>query len=64
MLGRKYGQKYMGAGDEDIFRHTSVDADKGPHEVPVENFLNAQCMCKNPCPDQILTSLQTSAPLV
>ena len=28
--------------NEDIFRHQSIDLEKGPHEVPVENFLNAQ----------------------
>ncbi len=27
---------------EDIFKHQSIDLEKGPHEVPVENFLNAQ----------------------
>ncbi|KAF7506474.1 Vacuolar protease A [Endocarpon pusillum] len=41
-LAHKYGpQKIMGQPSEDIFRHTSIDADKG-HTVPVENFLNAQ----------------------
>lgn len=40
-LRHKYTQKFMGP-TEDIFRHTSIDADKDPHEVPVENFLNAQ----------------------
>ena len=29
--------------NQDVFRHTSIDAEKGPHEVPVDNFLNAQC---------------------
>lgn len=40
-LGQKYSQKFMGP-TEDIFTHTSIDADKDPHDVPVENFLNAQ----------------------
>jgi hypothetical protein len=42
-LRQKYSQKFMGPS-EDIFRHTSIDADKGAHDVPIENFLNAQCM--------------------
>jgi saccharopepsin len=33
----------MSQPSEDIFHHTSIDADKG-HTVPVENFLNAQCL--------------------
>lgn len=41
-LGQKYTQKFMGSGKDDIFRETSIDATKGPHDVPVENFLNAQ----------------------
>lgn len=41
-LRHKYTQKTMGGPTEDIFRHTSIDADS-PHDVPVENFLNAQC---------------------
>lgn len=40
-LGHKYGQKVLGSNDG-AFRHTSIDADKDPHDVPVENFLNAQ----------------------
>lgn len=40
-LRQKYTQKYMGP-TEDIFHHTSIDADKDMHDVPVENFLNAQ----------------------
>jgi len=40
-LGRKYSQKFVGP-TEDIFRHTSIDADKDVHDVPIENFLNAQ----------------------
>jgi len=38
------GQKYMGIRPptpKDIFRDTSIHSDKG-HDVPVENFLNAQ----------------------
>lgn len=42
-LRHKYSQKFLGGPSEDIFRHTSIDLEKGPHEVPVENFLNAQC---------------------
>lgn len=44
-LRHKYSQpqSVMGGASEDIFRHTSIDLDKGPHDVPVENFLNAQC---------------------
>lgn len=42
-LRHKYTQSVMGGPSEDIFRHTSIDLDKGPHDVPVENFLNAQC---------------------
>lgn len=41
------GQKYMGVrpqGHKDeMFRDTSIHADKGDHAVPVSNFLNAQC---------------------
>lgn len=42
------GQKYMGVRKqqpnvEDLFRETSIHEDKGGHEVPIENFLNAQC---------------------
>ncbi len=44
-LAHKYGpQNVMGQPSEDIFHHTSIDADKGGHSVPVENFLNAQCL--------------------
>lgn len=39
-LSHKYGQKYMG-GSEDIFETTSIGANKD-HNVPIENFLNAQ----------------------
>jgi saccharopepsin len=42
-LRHKYTQKILGGPSEDIFRHTAIDIEKGPHEVPVENFLNAQC---------------------
>jgi saccharopepsin len=40
-LKQKYSQKFMGP-TEDIFREQSIKGD--PHDVPVENFLNAQCM--------------------
>lgn len=43
-LRHKYTQQFLGSQPEDIFRHTAIDLEKGPHEVPVENFLNAQCM--------------------
>ncbi|TVY36712.1 Vacuolar protease A [Lachnellula subtilissima] len=40
------GQKYMGvrpqAHEEEMFKDTSMHADKGLHPVPVSNFLNAQ----------------------
>jgi len=40
------GQKYMGvrpqAHEEEMFKDTSIHADKGLHPVPVSNFLNAQ----------------------
>ncbi len=39
----KYTQKVMGGPSEDIFSDTSIHQEKGPHDVPVENFLNAQC---------------------
>lgn len=42
-LRHKYTQKFMGGPTEGEFHHTSIDADKDPHEVPLENFLNAQC---------------------
>ena len=46
------GQKYMGIRPEshrdEMFKDTSIHADKGDgHPVPVSNFLNAQCMCFN-----------------
>jgi saccharopepsin len=41
-LRHKYSQKFMGGPTEDIFKHTAIDLQKGPHNVPVENFLNAQ----------------------
>jgi hypothetical protein len=40
VLKHKYTQKFM-APTEDIFYEQSVNSD--PHNVPVENFLNAQC---------------------
>jgi hypothetical protein len=40
-LRHKYTQKTMGGMTEDIYRDTSIHS--GPHDVPVENFLNAQC---------------------
>ena len=39
-LKQKYTQKFMGP-TEDIFTEQSLKGD--PHDVPVENFLNAQC---------------------
>lgn len=43
-LAHKYGpQKVMGQPPEDNLHHTSIDADKGGHAIPVENFLNTQC---------------------
>jgi len=40
------GQKYMGirpdSHAEEMFKDTSIHADKGDHTVPVSNFLNAQ----------------------
>ncbi|KAI9868501.1 MAG: Vacuolar protease A [Trichoglossum hirsutum] len=40
------GQKYMGirphVHNEEVFRDTSIQPDKGGHPVPVDNFLNAQ----------------------
>ncbi|MCJ1249419.1 Vacuolar protease A [Trapelia coarctata] len=40
------GQKYMGVHPEshreEMFRDTSIHADKGGHPLPVSNFLNAQ----------------------
>jgi len=41
-LGHKYSQKFMNAETEDIFKHTAINTDGG-FDVPVENFLNAQC---------------------
>lgn len=41
-LHQKYSQKFLSSQTEDIFQHTSIDID-GRHDVPVENFLNAQC---------------------
>src|SRR5271170_554515 len=47
---------------EDIFRHTSIDADKSRHDVPIENFLNAQCMFQlSRLRGSLLTKFQTSA---
>jgi len=40
-LQHKYSQKTMGGPSEDIFRDTSIRPSDG-HNVPVENFLNAQ----------------------
>jgi len=40
-LRHKYTQKPLGGASEDIFRDTSIRPDDG-HDVPVENFLNAQ----------------------
>lgn len=41
-LGHKYSQKFMSAESQDIFRDTAIHTDDG-FDVPVENFLNAQC---------------------
>lgn len=41
-LSHKYSQKFLNAETEDIFKHTSIDANDR-FDVPVENFLNAQC---------------------
>lgn len=41
-LEHKYSQKFMNAKTEDIFQDTSIRPDGG-FDVPVENFLNAQC---------------------
>lgn len=41
---RALGQKYMGARPpkvSDMFKHTAIDIEKD-HDVPIENFLNAQ----------------------
>jgi len=38
------GQKYMGAKVQDVFTETSIHEQKGS-PVPVQNFVNAQCMC-------------------
>merc|ERR1711939_590107 len=40
-LRHKYTQKTLGGPAEDIFSDTSIHPD-GPHDVSVENFLNAQ----------------------
>lgn len=41
------GQKYMGVRPDthadEMFKDTSMHTDKGPHNVPVSNFMNAQC---------------------
>lgn len=41
-------QKYMGVRPDthadEMFKDTSIGMEKGPHEVPVSNFMNAQCM--------------------
>lgn len=37
------GQKYMGAKAQDVFSETSIHEQKGS-PVPVQNFVNAQCM--------------------
>lgn len=42
-LGHKYSQKFLGNSFNDgIYRHQAIGLDKD-HDVPVENFLNAQC---------------------
>jgi saccharopepsin len=46
------GQKYMGIRPalhrEEMFRDTSLHAEKGDgHPIPVTNFLNAQCTYLN-----------------
>lgn len=62
-LGQKYSQKFMNAKTEDIFRDTSIHADGG-FDVPVENFLNAQCKLRRYVSRSILKSLQTLPRLV
>lgn len=42
-LQQKYSKQPLSGHGEDIFRQTAIDADKDLHNVPVENFLNAQC---------------------
>lgn len=41
-LSHKYSQKFLNAETEDIFKDTSIHKDGG-FDVPIENFLNAQC---------------------
>lgn len=45
-LGHKY-QKFMGVRPsshaEEMFRDTSIHAEKDVHLMPISNFLNAQC---------------------
>ena len=45
---RALGQKYMGnrpnAHMGGSFKDASIQPDKGGHQLPVDNFLNAQCM--------------------
>jgi len=48
-LRQKYSQKFMGP-TEDIFTEQSLKGD--PHDVPVENFLNAQCANHRFHPDE------------
>ena len=47
------GQKYMGirpeAHAQEMFKDTAIHDEKGGHEVPVTNFLNAQCKCMSLC---------------
>ncbi|RMD42310.1 hypothetical protein DV735_g2816, partial [Chaetothyriales sp. CBS 134920] len=43
-LKHKYTSKFqhiLGSSSEDTFKHQAIDL-SGPHEVPIENFLNAQ----------------------
>ena len=43
-LMHKYGpQKFMGAQQNEVLKDASIIAD-GEHPVPIDNFLNAQCM--------------------
>lgn len=48
-LAQKYGaQKVMGQPSEETAHDDSIDADKGGHVVPVDNFMNAQCRSPPP----------------
>ena len=44
----------------DMFKHTAIDLDKD-HDVPIENFLNAQCMYGAPGSYATADKIQISA---